>query len=150
MIMFECERITRDVSSFAGLSFSGPFPQSFPSEAVKVSQQLGSRKSEFSTNINTDVVFCPYYVCDNLATYFACYEVLEGSVIPEGMVCFSLPARTYAKATCTNKTIGDGYGLVFDWIQKQGYKQLNDACSIEIFYIEEEGEEKVELLIPIE
>jgi predicted transcriptional regulator YdeE len=148
--MFDCELITRDTSNFAGFSFSGPFPQSFPSEAVKVQQQLGSRKSEFTPNINTDVVFSPYYVCDNLATYFACYEVPEGNAIPEGMVSFKLPGHTYAKVTCTNKTIRDGYGHVFDWIQKNGYKQLNGACSIEIFYIEEADEERVELLIPVE
>jgi hypothetical protein len=35
-------------------------------------------------------------------------------------------------------------------IKKHGYKQLNGACSIEIFYIEEAEEEKVELLIPVE
>ncbi|GGG71149.1 GyrI-like domain-containing protein [Paenibacillus radicis (ex Gao et al. 2016)] len=148
--MFECELITRDVRHFAGFSFSGSFPHSFPAESVKVQQKLGSRKSEFTTDINTDVVFSPYYVCDNLATYFACYEVPEGSAIPEGMVSFKLPGHTYAKVTCTNKTIHDGYGHVFDWIQKNGHKQLNGACSIETFYIEEAEEEKVELFIPVE
>jgi predicted transcriptional regulator YdeE len=148
--MFVCELIKRDASHFAGFSFSGPFPQSFPSEAVKVQQQLGSRKSEFSPSINTDVVFSPYYVSDNLATYFACYEVPEGIAIPEGMVSFKLPGHTYAKVNCTNKTIRDGYGHIFDWIQKQGFKPLNGACSIEIFYVEEADEERVELFIPVE
>ncbi|WP_028562042.1 effector binding domain-containing protein [Paenibacillus pinihumi] len=148
--MFECEIIARDASDFAGFSFSGPFPHSFPSEAVKVQHKLGSRKSEFTPNINTDVVFSPYYVSDNLATYFACYEVPEGNAIPEGMVSFKLPGHTYAKVTCTNKTIRDGYGHVFNWMQKNGHKQLNGACSIEVFYIEEADEEKVELLIPVE
>ncbi|MFC3749013.1 GyrI-like domain-containing protein [Paenibacillus sp. GCM10012306] len=84
------------------------------------------------------------------ATYFACYEVPEGNDIPEDMVSFKLPGHTYAKVTCTNKTIQDGYGYVFDWMQKSGHKQLSEACSIEIFYIEETDEEKVELLIPVE
>lgn len=148
--MFDCELITRDTNYFAGFSFSGPFPQSFPSEAVKIQQLIGSRKSEFSLKVNTDIVFSPYYVCDNLATYFACYEVTEGTAIPEGMVSFKLSGHTYAKVTCTNKTIREGYDHVFDWIQKHGYKQLNGACSIEVFFIEEAGEEKVELLIPVE
>jgi predicted transcriptional regulator YdeE len=109
--MFDCEFVTRDTIYLAGFSFSGPFPQSFPSEAVKVQQRLGSRKSEFTPIVNTDVVFSPYYVCDNLATYFACYEVLEGTAIPEGIISFKLPGHTYAKVARTNKTIRDGYGM---------------------------------------
>lgn len=148
--MFKCDILIKDTTFLAGFSFSGPFPQSFPSEAVKVQRLLGSRKTEFLPTVNTNIVFSPYYVCETLATYFACYEVSEGATIPEGMVTFKLPGHTYARVTCTNKTIRDGYGAIFDWIQKNGHKQLNGVCSIEIFYIEDAEEEKAEILIPVE
>ncbi|RED63302.1 GyrI-like domain-containing protein [Cohnella lupini] len=148
--MIKCEILVRDTTFLAGFSFSGPFPQSFPSEAVNVQQLLENRKSDFLPTVNTDIVFSPYYVCETLATYFACYEVSEGAAIPEGMVTFKLPGHTYARVTCTNKTITDGYDAIFDWIQTNGHKQLNGACSIEIFYKKDTEQGKAEILIPVE
>lgn len=46
--------------------------------------------------------------------------------------------------------IGDGYREVFNWMHKNGYIQLKDAWSIEIFYIQDTEEELVEILIPVE
>ncbi len=148
--MFECELISKNDIILAGFSFSGPFPRSFPSEAVKVQQRLGSRKSEFPPSVNTRMLFSPYSVCDSIATYWACYEVQEGDPIPEGMVTFKLSGHSYAKVNCTNKKIGDGYREVFNWMQKNSYTQLKDAWSIELFYIEDTEEELVEILIPVE
>lgn len=50
--MLDCELVTRDARYFAGLSFSGPFPQSFPSEAETVQQQLGSGKCRVLIQVN--------------------------------------------------------------------------------------------------
>ena len=64
---------------------------------------------------------------------------------------FEVPSTKYAKTTCTNKTIGEGYNKVFQWMGENGYIQKEYyAFQIEIFYIDELAEElPVEILIPI-
>lgn len=148
--MFECEIIQTNERKFAGFSFSGAFPQSFPAEAVNVQQRLGNRKAEFTSTVNTNVLYSPYCVVDGLATYWACYQIQGDDPVPEGMTVFKLPGHRYAKVNCTNKTISEGYSKLFEWIGQNGIKLLANAYSMEIFYIKEIEEEPVELLIPIE
>ena len=90
---------------------------------------------------------------DIVATYFACVEVDELTEIPKGMIGFKLPMMEYAKISCSNKTIDQGYSKLFAWISENGYKQkwYDKSFPIEIFYLEEGAEEEVvEILIPIQ
>ncbi|WP_248924622.1 GyrI-like domain-containing protein [Paenibacillus hamazuiensis] len=117
----------------------------------------------------SDVLISPYYdQNESFVTYWACCEVEsapedEGETgngyphpLPEGMHTITLPARTYAMVVCTNRTIGEGYRELHDWMKRMGYSKADRACSIEKFYIDEsegegaaQSEERVEILIPI-
>ncbi|RXZ77449.1 AraC family transcriptional regulator [Paenibacillaceae bacterium] len=147
--MFECEVFSREAIKLIGLNFTGPFPSSFPAGAVKVQNELGSRKSVIKNTVNNQVVFSPYFANEIMATYFACFEVSELNDIPEGMMGFIIPAHDYVKISCTNKTIQEAYGKIFEWIGQNGYTQNGSACSIEVFYTNGREEEPVEILIPI-
>jgi len=148
---FNCEIITKEFQ-FVGQSITANFPSSFPEAALQVQGEFRSRKSEINGAVNPETLYSPYMCNGVVATYFACSEVSSIGEIPEGMIGFKLPTTKYAKISCSNRTIGEGYSRIFQWIGENGYKQRSsgDSSSIEIFYIEGNGEEKVELLIPID
>jgi predicted transcriptional regulator YdeE len=149
---YECEVVTKEYQ-FVGQSITANFPSSFPEAAIKVQTEFfQKRRSEISNVLNPDILFSPYMCNGVVATYFACSEVSEIENVPAGMIGFKLSPTRYAKISCSNQTIGEGYSKIFKWIGANGYKQKSSSNSsaIEIFYFEEKPEEKVEILIPIE
>lgn len=128
------------------------FPQHFPDAALQIQTQFVERRHEVINAKNQEVLFSPYMCNGIFATYFACLEVEDLSIIPEGMIGFKLPSTTYAKINCTTKSIGEAYPKLFHWMQENGYQQkiLDHTCPMEIYYFEENvEEEQVELWIPI-
>lgn len=148
---YKCEIVKKEFK-LVGISNTAPFPSAFPEAAIKVQQEFWERRKVIANAVNNEILISPYLCNGIIATYFACLEVSDIQSTPEGMIGFTLPFSEYAKISCTNKTIGDGYNKIFDWIGENGYKQKsNNASQIEVFYIDELAEEElVEILIPIE
>lgn len=147
---FEIEVVNREYK-FVGMSITGNFPESFPEVAVTVQREFWERRKEIKNSKDYETLFSPGMCNGILATYFACIEVTEVDHVPEGMIAFTLPDTEYVKVSCTNKTIGEGYNKLFDWMKQNRYEhKFYGACQIEIFYINDEvDEEPVEILIPI-
>ncbi|WP_432359858.1 GyrI-like domain-containing protein [Sporosarcina sp. UB5] len=148
---FECEIVQKEYQ-LVGQSITANFPESFPDAAIKVQINFEKRVDEVKYCKNKQVLISPYMCNDIVATYFACVEVDELTEIPEGMIGIKLPMTEYAKISCSNKTIGEGYSKLFTWMGENGYKQkwYDKSFPIEIFYLEEGAEEEVvEILIPI-
>lgn len=149
---FACEVVKREFE-LIGQSITANFPESFPDAAMKVQMDFEKRINEVRNSKNKNVLISPYMCNDVVATYFACVEVETLTEIPEGMIGFTLPMTEYAKISCTNKTISQGYSKIFEWMGENGYKQkwYDKSFPIEIFYLEEGvDEEVVEILIPIQ
>lgn len=149
---FECEVVQREYE-LIGQSITGNFPESFPDAAMKVHMEFEKRLHEVVNCKDRHVLISPYMSNDIVATYFACAEVDSLTDIPEGMIGLKLPMVEYAKISCSNKTIDQGYSKLFAWMGENGYKpKLYDrSFPIEVFYLEENAEEEVvELLIPIQ
>lgn len=147
---FKCETTTR-AYTLVGQSITANFPDGFPDAAIKLQKQFVERRNEIKNVTDTKVLLSPYMCNAIVATYFACLEVSDSSEVPDGMICFKLPLTKYAKINCTNQSIGEAYGLLFDWMSKNSYKQkyLDHSFPIEIFYLDGNEEEDVEILIPI-
>ena len=149
---FECEVVKKEYQ-LIGQSVTANFPQSFPDAAIKVQMDFEKRMGEVKNCKNKNVLISPYMCNDIVATYFACLEVDVLTEIPEGMIGFELPMMQYAKISCSNKTIDQGYSKIFTWMGENGFKQkwYDRSFPIEIFYLEEGAEEEVvEILIPIQ
>jgi predicted transcriptional regulator YdeE len=148
---YQCEMVKKEFT-FVGISVTVPFPSAFPQAALKVQQDFEKRIIDISNPVNHKVLISPFICNGIIATYFACLEVSDLRSIPEGMIGFTVLSTEYAKITCTNRTIGEGYNEVFRWMGENGYTQKgNNAFQMEVYYIDELAEEeKVELLIPIE
>ncbi|MHC8514743.1 GyrI-like domain-containing protein [Sporosarcina sp. ITBMC105] len=146
----ECEIVTKEFK-FVGISMTAPFPSGFPEAAMKVQQQFEKRMLEVENYVDRQVLCSPYVGNGIVTTYFACLEVTTLEVIPEEMIGFTIPTMQYAKTTCTNKTIVNGYDKIFQWIKDNGYTPKgSEVFHIERFHLDEQAaEEQVELLIPI-
>jgi predicted transcriptional regulator YdeE len=137
---------------FVGMSVTAKFPESFPEVAILVQQDFWDRRKQIKNARDYEILLSPGMCNGILATYLACLEVTEFSeLLPEGMISFTLPNTEYVKISCTNKTIGEGYNKLFEWLKENKYEhKFYGACQIEIFYIDDEAdEEPVEILIPI-
>ncbi|KPB06333.1 GyrI-like domain-containing protein [Bacillus sp. CHD6a] len=148
---FKCEVVQRKLQ-LVGKSATGNFPQSFPEVAMNVQQDFENRRDEVNHVVDHEVIYCPYLANSLIATYFACVEVNEFSSILDGMMAISIPMTTYAKISCSNKTVDKGYEKIFYWMKENGYRQesLEKAFPMEVFYFEDDVEEEiVELYIPI-
>ena len=149
---FECE-VVKKKYQLIGQSITANFPQSFPDAAMKVQMEFEKRVDKVVNCTNKRVLISPYMSNGIVATYFACLEVDALTDIPDGMIGFKIPMMEYAKISCSNKTIDQGYSKLFAWISENGYKQRGYDISfpIEVFYLEEGAEEEVvEILIPIQ
>ncbi len=148
---FECEVIQKEFK-LVGQSITVNFPDAFPDAAIKLQKDFFNRVDEIHNTKSKEVLFSPYMCNEIIATYFACLEVDEIDKIPEGMIGFKLPMTNYAKISCSNKTISEGYDAVFAWMKEHGYKQrwFDHSSPVEIYYIDENApEETAEILIPI-
>lgn len=149
---FECEVVQKEYE-LIGQSITANFPESFPDAAMKVQMDFEKRIDEIKNCKNKHVLLSPYMCNDIVATYFACVEVDSLSEIPEGMIGLNIPATEYAKISCSNKTIAQGYSRLIAWMSENGYKQkwYDKSFPIEIFYLDEGAEEEVvEILLPIQ
>lgn len=152
MATFECKIVKKEFL-VVGESITANYPQGFPDAAFKLSERFDPRRGEIKHAKNMEVVISPYMCNDIMATYFSCLEVDQLDQIPEGMVGFKIPETEYAVISCSNKTIGEGYNKIFQWMHEKGYKQkwFNQSFPIEIFYYEDNvDEERAEILIPIQ
>jgi predicted transcriptional regulator YdeE len=148
---YEIEVVNREYK-LIGMSITAKFPESFPDAAISIQRDFWDRRKQIPNAKDYEVLFSPGMCNGILATYFACSEVTEYSeTIPEGMIAFTLPDTEYVKIRCTNKTIGEGYNKLFEWMRDKEYEhRYQGACQIEIFYIEDQADEElVEILIPI-
>lgn len=148
---FKCEVIQRKLQ-LVGQCATGNFPKSFPEVAMNVQQEFENRRDEVRHTVHPDVIYSPYLANSLVATYFACVEVQEFDDIPKGMMALTIPLTTYAKISCSNKTIDKGYEKIFSWMKDNGYRQenLEKSFPLEVFYFEDNVEEEiVELYIPI-
>src|SRR5690606_8631091 len=110
-----CEVVKREYA-LIGQSITANFPQSFATAAMKVQMDFEKRIDEVVNCKNKQVLISPYMCNDIVATYFACVEVEGLTEIPKGMIGFTLPLMDYAKISCSNKTIDQGYSKLFAWM----------------------------------
>ncbi|ALS28516.1 GyrI-like domain-containing protein [Paenibacillus cisolokensis] len=144
-----CTIVNKPAINLVGISYCGPF-STLPDEAIRLQTEFIARKHELGSAIKSPALYSPYFGNEVFATYWACYETRRLEVVPPGMVQFTIPEHRYAMTTCTNKRIGEAYDQLFIWMKEMKLEKLENAVSIEVFYIDEHLEEvPVELYIPI-
>jgi predicted transcriptional regulator YdeE len=147
--MFQCETVKSEEMKLVGISYSGP-QSSFPHEALSLHHRFEGELEEMVSDTHNFDLVSPYFSNGILTTYFACVEVEKTNILPEDMVRFNIPPQKYAKVTCTNTSIGEGYQKLNEYLNDQKLVKEHNACTVEKFYVRDNGEpEVVELYIPI-
>ncbi|MEJ8545762.1 GyrI-like domain-containing protein [Brevibacillus borstelensis] len=122
--------------SMVGASFTGPF-QSLGVEMPKLWEAFFQRVSEIGQIKNPS---CFYDVSDQskvsahqLYTEYIAVEVEKFDRIPEGMVGFMIPARSYAVFTHQGPMdrVPATYQHAFEWISGQGLSVAEQALRLE-------------------
>jgi len=84
--------------------------------------------------------------------YLAAFEVDSTEDVPEGLVCWQVPASRYAVLTCTLPTIGQAFEYAYNtWLPQSGYER---ACGPEFEFYDKsfdpaDENSKMYLYIPI-
>ncbi|MBD2847895.1 effector binding domain-containing protein [Paenibacillus sp. IB182496] len=147
--MDNCMLVSKPALHLVGISYSGPY-STIPDEAIRLQGEFQARKHELNDSVISNAIYSPYYGNEAFATYWACCAVRRQEQAPKGMVQFTIPERTYALVSCTNKRIGEGYEQIFSWMREHSLIKEEKAVAIEIYYVDEHlEEEQVELLIPV-
>ncbi|MFC6331429.1 effector binding domain-containing protein [Paenibacillus septentrionalis] len=149
--MEACSIVNKSTLHLVGIPYCGPY-SSFPDEAIRLQSDFLARRHELNHVIQPSVMYCPYFGNEAFATYWACFEKeYSDEQLPQGMVAITIPPHRYAVVSSTSQRIGEGYELLNNWILENGYHKLENAVSLEIFYLEGQHweEEAVDLLIPI-
>lgn len=149
--MEACSIIYKSALQLVGIPYCGPY-SSLPDESLRLQADFLARRHELNRVIQPNILYCPYFGNEAYATYWACVEwEFSEEELPSGFVAITIPAHRYAIVSVSTQRIGEGYEILNSWIQENGYKKLELAVSMEIYYLEAQHweEEMVDLLIPI-
>ena len=149
--MQTCSIVNKSILQLVGISYCGPY-SSFPDEAIRLQTDFLARKHELQHVTKTNVMYCPYFGNEAFATYWACFETdLITDEKHTGMHYITIPAHQYAMISCSSLRIGEGYEILMAWMNEHHYKKIDNAVSLEIYYLEGPHweDEIVDLMIPI-
>ncbi|NRR01946.1 AraC family transcriptional regulator [Brevibacillus sp. RS1.1] len=117
-----------------GLSFSGSFPM-LVEYMPKLWETFLKRQDEIPLVISPDV---RYDISDENRTHqmyteYIVVEVERFEHIPEGMVGFTIPAKTYARFTHTGpmEQVQNTYHSLFGWLNENGHQVNEQALRME-------------------
>lgn len=149
--METCSIVTKSTLHLVGKPYCGPY-STLPDEAISLQSDFLARKHELSHVIQPNVMYCPYFGNEAFATYWACFQTeYTEEPLPDGMVAITIPAHHYAVVSSSSLRIGEGYELLNSWMREHRYRKIENAVSVEIFYLEGQHweEEVVDICIPI-
>ncbi|MEO2076559.1 MAG: GyrI-like domain-containing protein [Bacillus sp. (in: firmicutes)] len=134
-----------------GLRGSGEFVN-FGTEVPLLAKQFLSRSNEISIPTETEIaVFEPKKDDDHrIGHYYVGFTVSEKlKEVPSGMDFFETN-NSYASTRGNISNLGELHVNLLKWAEQQGYERDLDAYIIETYHPMEEGEEEVQIYLPIQ
>jgi predicted transcriptional regulator YdeE len=134
-----------------GLRGSGEFVN-FGVEVPLLAKQFLSRSNEISFPTETEIaVFEPKKDDDHrIGHYYVGFTVSEKlKEVPSGMDFFETN-NSYASTRGSISNLGELHSNLLKWAEQQGYERDLDAYIIETYHPMEEGEEEVQIYLPIQ
>lgn len=129
-----------------GFSITLPFKGQTAEKVNEMKQQFFRRKGEIPNMLQHERYMSPHFASEVLFTYMICMEVAELSIVPEGMIGFTIPAHTYAKVR-SNK---DPYKIIHKYLKQNNKKNNNNALALEIYPFENPvWPDETDVLVPI-
>lgn len=133
-----------------GIKGSGTFAN-FGTEVPKLAQQFLGRLDEIENHSGTEIaLFEPKRDADHLEGYYYVGVMVNEPLnkIPVGMDYIET-THDYVTTRGSIKNIGNLHNILLKWSDDQGYKRDLESHIIETYHPLENGEEVVEIYLPI-
>ncbi|MGM0852698.1 MAG: GyrI-like domain-containing protein [Bacillota bacterium] len=144
-----CKKVKKHFK-FVGMKGNGAF-ENFGAEIPRAAQQFLVRSHEIEQSSGTEMaIYEPKRDEDHLeGTYYVGMIVNETPTeVPSGMNFMELK-QDYATVSGNINHIGSLHGDLLKWTGDNGYKRNLDAFIVETYHPIENGEEEVEVYLPI-
>lgn len=133
-----------------GLNGSGAFAN-FGTEIPKLAKQFLDRLDEIENHSGTEIaLFEPKRDADHLEGYYYVGVIVNEPLkrVPVGMEYIET-TQDYVTTRGKINNIGKLHNILLKWADDQGYKRDLDSHIIETYHPMENGEEEVEIYLPI-
>jgi AraC family transcriptional regulator len=116
-----------------GLSWNGSYSQI--KKIPGLFAELQMRFDEICYQAEEPIMIAPFHSRETELTYYVTIPVEKIEFIPEGMVGFTIPAKSYVTATHlgTPSEIDDTYSKMYAWMNEYGYEKDDRALSLEVY-----------------
>jgi predicted transcriptional regulator YdeE len=145
----DCKKVIK-MFRVVGIKGSGAFAN-FGTETPMLAQQFLSRLDEIENHSGTEItLFEPKREADHLEGYYYVGIMVNEPLkkVPVGMDYIET-TQDYVTTRGQIKNIGNLHNFLLTWAFNQGYKRDLESHIIETYHPMENGEEEVEIYLPI-
>jgi predicted transcriptional regulator YdeE len=147
--------IEREEMAVVGFAWNGNYSQM--DQIPFLFERMKQRSGEVLYQKNPNIFIAPYHTRETELTYYVTVPVEEISMVPEGMVGFTIPEKSYVfcNHNGTAAEIEHTYRRIEAWMEEYGYEHDHQALSLEIYksninQIDFSDEEiKFEIYVPV-
>ena len=146
----DCLKIKR-VFRVVGIKGGGAFAE-YGVEVPKLAQQLMARKDEIKNHSEIEIaLFEPKRDNGHLEGHFYVGLIVDDNLaeVPSGMEYIEV-AQDYASTRGGINNLPKLHRQLLKWVEEQGYLRNLESYIIETYHPKENGEEEVEIFLPIQ
>lgn len=125
--------IEREEIKVVGIAWNGLYSQ--VKQIPQLFTCLENRIDEVLYQKNDHLFIAPFHCRETELTYYVTVPVEEISLVPEGMVGFTIPEKHYIFCTHygTASEIAHTYQRIKGWMEDYGYEQDHQALCLEVY-----------------
>jgi AraC family transcriptional regulator len=116
-----------------GIAWNGSYSRI--KEIPGLFEKLQFRFDEVFYQSEEPIMIAPFHSRETELTYYVTIPVEKIDMIPEGMVGFTIPAKSYVLGTHfgTPAEIDQTYSKIYSWMKEYGYEKDQNALSLEVY-----------------
>jgi AraC family transcriptional regulator len=125
--------IEREEMKVVGIPWNGSYTEL--DQIPKLFTMMKNRFDEVNCKKNDNIFISPYHGRETELTYYVTVPVEDFNYVPEGMVAFTIPEKSYVFCIHNGSAaeIEHTYGKIQDWMHEYGYEQDFQALSLEVY-----------------
>jgi AraC family transcriptional regulator len=125
--------IEKEEIKVVGISWNGTYSQT--STIPSLFKEMINRLEEVAYQTKEPVLIAPFHSRETEFTYYVTTPVEKIEEIPEGMVGFTIPSKSYVFANHigSHDEVEITYQRIYSWMKEYGYEQDHNALSVEVY-----------------
>ncbi|WP_219837779.1 GyrI-like domain-containing protein [Paenibacillus sp. R14(2021)] len=143
----DVKEVTLPERKFIGMALTSAFEAHEPKRVEQLQKLFISRRFEIKGMLNAESYVCPSFVCEQLFTYLFCMEVNQLSVIPDGMIGFTIPEQRYITVRTLDE---DPYDVLHAYLNARGLQNNKRGMSLEVYQVHKpQWPNEVDVYVPL-